>query len=304
MSVSEANQPVFTTATESIELVVQANAKDLGGFTVSRVLPAPERMTVGPFIFFDEMGPAQFPPGEGMNVRPHPHIGLATVTYLFAGTIMHRDSLGYALAIEPGAINLMTAGRGIVHSERTPPELLAAGQFLHGIQTWMALPGDREEMDPGFVHYPAESLPVHQHQGVHTTVIIGEAYGKASPVSAEAQTLYLEQRLDAGSTTTAPQTAQERGVYVVGGELQIGDRHLTQGQLAILRPGDVHLRAATDCHLMIVGGEPIGERHLKWNFVHSSAERILQAGRDWVDGKYPGIDGDSEFIPLPEDFFS
>lgn len=303
MTVPEANAPQCSSSDGSVELVVRANTKDLGGFTVSRVLPAPERMTVGPFIFFDEMGPAQFPPGEGMNVRPHPHIGLATVTYLFAGTIMHRDSLAYSLPIEPGAINLMTAGHGIVHSERTPPDLMESGQFLHGIQTWMALPESEQDIEPAFEHYPADALPSHEADGVRTTVIIGEAYGMTSPVSVHAKTLYLEQQLAAGSQSMLPDTAEERGIYVVGGELTLDGHTLRQGELAVISRGESQFAAALDSHVMIIGGEPIGRRHLQWNFVHSSADRMRQAGRDWIDGKFPGISGDPEFIPLPEDFF-
>jgi hypothetical protein len=303
MTVTADNGAPSAPAGGCVELVVRAIPKDLGGFTVSRVLPARERMTVGPFIFFDEMGPAQFPPGEGMNVRPHPHIGLATVTYLFAGTIVHRDSLGYVLPIEPGAVNLMTAGRGIVHSERTPPELLEAGQFLHGIQTWMALPETLQDIEPEFTHYPADDLPVHADDGVRTTVIIGEAYGLASPVSVYPRTVYLEQRFDAGCISVLPDIAEERGIYVVSGELRVDDRKLTAGELAIVRPGEASVEALAASHVMVIGGEPIGARHLKWNFVHSSASRIAQAGQDWIDGRFTGIAGDSEFIPLPEDFF-
>lgn len=303
MSVFEANVPECASPAGRIELVIRANPKDLGGFTVSRALPAPERMTVGPFIFFDEMGPAQFPPGEGINVRPHPHIGLATVTFMFAGTIMHRDSLGYALPIEPGAVNLMTAGRGIVHSERTPPELMESGQYMHGLQTWMALPMDEQEIEPEFVHYPADSLPIHEENGVRSTVIIGEAFGLESPVSVRAKTLYVEQRLPAGSTTTLPDTAEERGIYVVNGELSVSEQTLLPGHLAVVSAGNISGTATTDTHIVIIGGEAVGERHLLWNFVHSSAERMADAGRDWIDGKFPVIDGDPEFIPLPEDFF-
>ena len=304
MTRHEANAPNHTSPGSNVELVVRAKAKDLGGFTVRRVLPAPEHMTVGPFIFFDEMGPANFPAGEGMNVRPHPHIGLSTVTYLFAGTIMHRDSLGYSMPIEPGAINLMTAGRGIVHSERTPPELMRSGQFLHGIQTWMALPESQQEIDPAFEHVPADELPKHEAGGVRSTVIIGAAFGLTSPVSVHAKTLYVEQHLPAGSQSMLPDTAEERGIYVVSGRLLVDGQTIEPGELAVISPGPVQLAATEDSHAMIVGGEPIGQRSLKWNFVHASAERIQQAGQDWVDGNFAGIAGDPEFIPLPEDFFS
>jgi len=303
MSAFDANAPRCEDASTSIELTVSAKAKDLGGFTVRRVLPSPQRMSVGPFIFFDEMGPAQFPPGQGMTVRPHPHIGLATVTFLFAGTIMHRDSLDFEQPIEPGAINLMTAGRGIVHSERTPPELLESGQFLHGIQTWMALPDGLQEIDPAFVHYPADTLPVNESAGVRSTVIIGEAYELRSPVSVHARTLYVEQQYAQDSEALVPETAEERGIYVVAGRLSVDGVELERGTLAILRPGVVRVTAIERSHAMIVGGEPIGERHLRWNFVHTSDARIDAAGTDWLEGRFTSVRGDPEFIPLPEDFF-
>jgi len=303
MSAFDANAPQCDDSSTSIELTVSAKAKDLGGFTVRRVLPSPQRMSVGPFIFFDEMGPAQFSPGQGMTVRPHPHIGLATVTFLFAGTIMHRDSLGFEQPIEPGAINLMTAGRGIVHSERTPPELLESGQFLHGIQTWMALPAELQEIDPAFVHYPADSLPVNESAGVRSTVIIGEAYGLRSPVGVHARTLYIEQQYAQGGEALVPETAEERGIYVVAGRLSVDGVELEPGTLAILRAGTVRVAAIERSHAMIVGGEPIGERHLRWNFVHTSKARIDAAGTDWLEGRFTSVRGDPEFIPLPEDFF-
>ncbi len=303
MSRLEATAPQCSASTGNVELVISGKAKDLGGFTVRRVLPSPQRMTVGPFIFFDEMGPAQFPPGEGMTVRPHPHIGLATVTYLFAGKIMHRDSLAYEQPIEPGAINLMTAGRGIVHSERTPPELLAAGQFLHGIQTWMALPEALQEIEPAFVHYAADSLPVHDSGGVRSTVIIGESFGRRSPVEVHAQTLYVEQRFTANSETILADDAAERGIYVVEGTLRIDDCMVDAGSLAVLRPGPVRLAADQPCHVMVVGGEPTSKRHVRWNFVHTSNERIDAAARHWREGGFERVPGDDEFIPLPEGFF-
>ena len=304
MSLLEAIDPKCASSSGDIELTVSAKAKDLGGFTVRRVLPSPQRMTVGPFIFFDEMGPARFPPGEGMTVRPHPHIGLATVTYLFAGKIMHRDSLGFEQPIEPGAINLMTAGRGIVHSERTPPELLASGQFLHGIQTWMALPEELQEIDPAFVHYAADALPVHEAAGVRSTLIIGDAFGLRSPVAVHASTLYLEQHYGPGSEAALPHTAQERAVYVVSGKLIIDEHAIEAGTLAVLKPGSIRIRADEQSHAMVVGGEPIGSRQVRWNFVHTSEERIEAAAKHWATGGFERISGDDEFIPLPEDFFA
>lgn len=299
MSRLEALEPVCTASSGGVELVIAPRTRDLGGFEVRRVLPASERRTVGPFIFFDEMGPARFPPGQGINVRPHPHIGLATVTFLFAGEILHRDSLGYVQPIRPGAINLMTAGRGIVHSERTAPELERAGQGLHGIQTWMALPDGAEEIDPAFVHYPAERLPTLAADGVSTTVIIGAAYGAVSPVAVHAETLYAEQRYGAGASAALP-AADERAVYVVSGRVSVGDCTLDAGTMGVIEPGPARVEAAAASHLMIVGGAPIGRRHIWWNFVHSSAERIEQAKRDWRDGAFGKVPDDDEFIPLPE----
>lgn len=303
MTIFEANTPRCAVSGGSVELLVSAREKDLGGFAVRRVLPASEQTTVGPFIFFDEMGPARFPPGEGMNVRPHPHIGLATVTYLFAGTIMHRDSLAYAQPIEPGAVNLMTAGRGIVHSERTPAPLLESGQFLHGIQTWMVLPDEEQEIAPAFVHYPAGSLPRHEEDGVTSTLIIGRAFALHSPVKVLLSTLYVEQQYAPDSRCRLPETVEQRAVYVVSGSLQIDGTRITPGTLAVLGPGRAVARAQEPCHAMVIGGEPVSARHVKWNFVHSSRHRIEDAARDWVDGRFPRVPDDDEFIPLPEDFF-
>lgn len=304
MTILAANEPRCSESGGSVELVVTAKAKDLGGFMVRRVLPAPERRTVGPFIFFDEMGPAQFPPGEGMNVRPHPHIGLATVTFLFSGKIMHRDSLACEQPIEPGAVNLMTAGSGIVHSERTPPELLASGQFLHGIQTWMVLPDEEQEIEPAFAHFPADVLPRHDDDGVRSTVIIGEAFGLRSPVGVRLDTLYVEQHYHAGAVCRLPETAEQRGVYVVSGSLEIDGSRIEAGTLAVVGPGHVTARAGEPTHAMVLGGEPVSARHVKWNFVHSSKQRIDAAGRDWIAGRFATVPNDPEFIPLPDDFFA
>jgi redox-sensitive bicupin YhaK (pirin superfamily) len=292
--------PVCNETNPDVALIIEPNAKDLGGFEVRRALPAQERKTIGPFIFFDEMGPADFPPGRGINVRPHPHIGLATVTYLFEGEILHRDSLGFVQPIQPGAINLMTAGRGIVHSERTDPELEQSGQRLHGIQTWMALPEDKQEIEPAFEHLPASDLPRDSNNGVNTTVIIGEAYGMRSPVRVHAPTLYVEQQLAGGASATLPDTVAERGVYIVSGRLRIGACELAAHRMAVVEPGPVRIEASEDCRVMIVGGEPIGERHIWWNFVHSSKARIEAAKQRWADGGFAMVPGDDEFIPLPD----
>ena len=300
MSDQTANQPVCTGATGDIELVIESDQKDLGGFCVRRVLPSARRRLVGPFIFFDHMGPAEFPPGEGIAVRPHPHIGLSTVTYLFEGEIMHRDSLGFVQPIRPGAVNLMTAGRGIVHSERAGDDLDTTS-YLHGIQSWMALPLEDEERDPDFVHYPAETLPRLEVEGVSITVIIGEAYGKISPVTAYAPTLYLECRMPAGSRLTLPEQYDELGFYVVGGSVSAGEQPVEPGAMAVAGNGcGVTLDAAEDSHVMVVGGASLGKRHIWWNFVASSRERIERAKADWRQGNFEPVPGESEFIPLPD----
>lgn len=300
MSRQEAHEPTCTACGGVVELLIEGRSKDLGGFSVRRVLPSPMRKTVGPFIFFDEMGPADFSPGHGINVRPHPHIGLSTVTYLFEGQILHRDSLGYVQPIQPGEINLMTAGRGIVHSERTPERLERDGQLLHGIQTWMALPENDQEIDPAFAHYPKDSLPVITRDGVVTTVIIGSAHGEQSPVATHAETLYLEQRLEGGASSTLPADIAERAVFVVDGEITVRGEVLSAGTMAVLQRGDAVLAANQPSRVMVIGGEAIGPRHIWWNFVHSSRERIERAKRDWVDGAFDRVPEDDDFIPLPD----
>jgi len=299
MSRTEAHEPACTARDGMVELLIEGRSKDLGGFCVRRVLPSPMRKTVGPLIFFDEMGPADFPPGNGINVRPHPHIGLATVTYLFDGAMLHRDNLGYVQQIQPGAVNLMTAGRGIVHSERTPARLERDGQRLHGIQTWMALPAAKQEIDPAFNHYPMDEIPVVNVDGATTTVIIGKAYGERSPVVTHSDTLYLEQTFEAGVVSPLPDHTAERGVYVVTGEVAVNDEALSPGTMAVLKPGRAVLKAARPSRVMIIGGEPVGSRQIWWNFVHTSQERIDRAKDDWINGRFDRVPGDDEFIPLP-----
>ncbi len=301
MSYQTASEPECRNAAGCIELIVEPKAKDLGGFTVRRVLPARERQMVGPFIFFDHMGPAEFPPGKGISVRPHPHIGLATVTYLFEGEILHRDNLGYVQPIRPGAVNLMTAGKGIVHSERAGSDLDVTSR-LHGIQSWMALPEDKQEIDPAFVHYPAGDLPALERDGVAVRVIIGEAFGHESPVAVQAPMLYLECRLSRGSSMTLPDTYVERAAYVVDGKVGAGGETLGPGLLGVVRSGsEARLTAVEDSHVMVIGGAHLGRRHIWWNFVSTSKERIRAAGEDWREGRFATIPGDDEeFIPLPE----
>jgi redox-sensitive bicupin YhaK (pirin superfamily) len=283
-----------------VELTIQPRVRSLGEFDVRRVLPAAKRRMVGPFVFLDHMGPAIFPPGHGIAVRPHPHIGLATITYLFEGEIMHRDSLGYRQLIQAGAVNLMTAGRGIVHSERASDDLQLTSR-LHGIQSWIALPLELEEMEPTFLHYPATSLPERVIDGCSVRVIMGSAYGLQSPVLTYSPTLYLEATLPAGGTLVLLDEADERAVYVVAGSVAIGADVYGEGTLAVLRQGaTAPLRAEEQTRVIVVGGAQLGPRHIWWNFVSSSEARIERAKRDWADMRMGTVAGDDEFIPLPE----
>jgi redox-sensitive bicupin YhaK (pirin superfamily) len=283
---------------EAVELTIDPRVRSLGEFDVRRILPAAKRRMVGPFVFLDHMGPADFSPGQGMAVRPHPHIGLATITYLFAGEIMHRDSLGYRQLIEAGAVNLMTAGRGIVHSERAPGS--SAASHLHGIQSWVALPLELEEMEPTFVHYPASSLPERSIDGCTVRVIVGSAYGLSSPVLTYSPTLYFAAALPEGSALAVLDEAAERAVYIVSGRVAIEGRTYGEGTLAVLRAGTtVPLHAETDARAIVVGGASIGPRHIWWNFVSSSEARIERAKRDWLEMRMGTVPGDDEFIPLP-----
>ncbi|AHE98814.1 pirin [Thioalkalivibrio paradoxus ARh 1] len=286
---------------EAVEMLLQAREKDLGGFSVRRLLPTAKRTMVGPWIFFDHMGPADFPPGQGITVRPHPHINLATVTYLFEGEILHRDSLGSVQPIVPGDINLMVAGRGIVHSERERPEVTATAHRLHGLQLWLALPEADEEIEPAFHHYPSSDIPMCTVDGVPLRVMMGSAYGVTSPVRTFADTLYVEARLKAGQCLTLPKTS-ERALYVVSGALRLGRRILPEHSMAVLYPAwSVVVEADTDARIALIGGESVGERFIDWNFVSSRKERIEQARADWRAGLYPLVPGDEEeFIPLPD----
>jgi redox-sensitive bicupin YhaK (pirin superfamily) len=283
-----------------IELTIQPRVRSLGEFDVRRVLPSARRRMVGPFVFLDHMGPAVFPPGQGIAVRPHPHIGLATITYLFEGEILHRDSLGYRQLIQAGAVNLMTAGHGIVHSERASDDLAVTSR-LHGIQSWIALPLELEEIEPTFLHYPATTLPERWIDGCRVRVIMGNAYGLQSPVLTYSPTLYLEATLPAGGELVLLDEAKERAVYVVAGSVAIGADVYAEGTLAVLREGaTAPLKAATETRVIVVGGSPIGPRHIWWNFVSSSEARIERAKRDWADMRMGSVPGDDEFIPLPE----
>ena len=256
---------------------------------------------VGPFIFFDHLGPTQFAPGFGIDVRPHPHIALATVTYLFAGSLEHRDSLGNVQEIRPGDVNWMSAGCGIAHSERTPRAARAAGELVHGIQTWVALPDGQEDGDPSFVHYPAAFLPSRVADGVVLTVIAGEAFGMRSPVATLWPTLYVHAQIASGAPLQVPPDHPERAVYVVQGEIDAGEKRLMAGQLALLEPGkSAALRAMGDSRIMLLGGDRFPTpRHIWWNFVASSQERIDRAKERWRRGQFPAVPGETEFIPLP-----
>lgn len=283
-----------------IELVIEPKLADLGEFSVRRALPASQRRKVGPFVFFDHMGPAEFPPGKGIAVRPHPHIGIATITYLFEGQIMHRDSLGVTQPIHPGAVNLMVAGRGIVHSERAGDDLDETSR-LHGIQSWIALPEQDEECEPDFVHYPAADLPAIELPGARVTVIIGEAFGQRSPVRTYSRTLYLDCRLEAGAELLLPDAEQELALYVVEGGVDIEGDHYVAGAMAVARQGAaVRLGAGEASRVMVIGGDTLSQRHMYWNFVHSSSERIDRAREDWREGRFETVPGDDEFIPLPD----
>ena len=276
---------------------------DLGGFKVHRTLPARERTMVGPFLFFDQMGPAALPPGEGVDVRPHPHINLATVTWLFEGAFDHRDSLGTWQTIHPGAVNLMTAGHGIAHSERSPADVRPNGPKLSGIQTWLALPEADEEMDPAFEHVAAGDLPVVETPGARATVIMGELWGARAPTTTYAQTIYADVILDAGGSVPIDAAADERALYLAMGEAELDGVPLEPQRLYVLRPGiRATLRSAAGGRVMLAGGEAFATpRHVWWNFVSSRRERIQQAKADWRAGKFPEIPGDSaEHIPLPE----
>jgi redox-sensitive bicupin YhaK (pirin superfamily) len=290
-------------ACEAIEHVIIPRARDIGGFEVRRALPSARRQMVGPFIFWDQMGPAEFLLGAGMDVRPHPHIGLATVTYLFDGEIIHRDSLGTHIPIRPGAMNLMSAGKGIVHSERTAPELRAQGTRMFGIQAWVALPRACEETAPAFTHYAADDLPVIAGDGATVRLIGGEGWGRTSPVTTPMAMIYADAELRAGAALPFDATYEERGVYTVAGEVEIAGDRFGAGQLLVFRPGDrITIRAVSDARLMLLGGDPMdGPRHIWWNFVSSRKERIEQAKAEWKAGRFDSVPGDdAEFIPLPE----
>lgn len=285
----------------AVEFVLAPKDKDLGGFQVRRALPSRERRMVGPWVFFDHMGPAEFAPGPGIDVRPHPHIGIATVTYLFEGEILHRDSVGSYQAIRPGDINLMVAGSGIVHSERERPEMVKQQRRLDGLQLWMALPEQHEETDPAFYHYSGADIPQTVVDGVPVRVMMGSAYEVTSPVKLFCETLYLEADLKKGQSLTLPQVA-ERALYTVQGAVKISHTLVPEHSMAFIKAGElVSIVAEEDSRIALIGGEASSPRHMEWNFVSSDKARIEQAKIDWKEGRFDKVVGDEdEFIPLPE----
>ncbi len=287
---------------ETIIRLIDPRSRDLGGFEVRRILPIAKQRMVGPFVFYDHLGPAVFQAGKGIDVRPHPHIGLATVTYLFEGELMHRDSLGFAQQIRPGDVNWMTAGRGIVHSERTGPEERAKDSLLHGIQSWVALPRPKEEAEPAFRHHPAESLPEITRDGVTLRLIAGAAYGARAPADVFSEMFYLDAVMAAGAAVHLPEDFAERAAYVVEGAAQVEGEDFEAGRMIVFEAGaDAQLTAKAAARVMLLGGAAMdGARHIWWNFVSSAPERIEQAKADWQAGRFPEVPGETEFIPLPD----
>jgi len=298
LKVAEQQCDTINSPCTAIERILTPRVADLGGFSVRRLLPTAKQRMVGPWIFFDEMGPADFPAGEGINVRPHPHIGIATVTYLFEGEILHRDSVGSYQPIRPGDINLMVAGRGIAHSERERPEVTPQDHRLHGLQLWLALPEAHEETEPAFHHYPSDDIPAIEIEGVPVRVMIGSAYGETSPVPSFSETLYLEASLKAGQSLELPE-APERAIYVASGALTAQGSELPTHSMAVFAPdSDVCVTATEDARIALIGGAPVGRRLIEWNFVSSRKERIEQARDDWRAGRFTKVVGDEEeYIP-------
>jgi len=296
MTLQSNNQPV--------EQVVLPAIRDLGDFSVRRALPSAQRRMVGPFVFLDSFGPVVFRSGDGVDTRPHPHIGLATLTYLLEGSLVHRDSEGYVQEIKPGEVNLMTAGRGIVHSERTGPQARAAGGTMFGFQTWLALPLDLEESDPGFQHVEAAALPQDEAEGISLRLLAGTLHGRRAPTRIFSDTLYADLALTDGARFQIEAGHIERAIYVVEGAIEVAGQtgRFGKDQLVVLKPGaEVIVKAIGGARMILLGGEPLeGKRHIFWNFVSSSRERIDQAADDWRNRRFPGVPGETEFIPLPD----
>ena len=305
MSWTAANDPRCDTrvSAQAIEMVIEPRKRDVEGLPVRRILPVAKKRMVGPFAFFDHMGPVDFAPGRGIDIRPHPHINLATVTYLFEGEIVHRDSVGSHQAIRPGEINWMTAGSGIAHSERTGPALRASGSRLHGIQLWVSLPKEHEETAPSFDHYARELLPCVDHGDARITVLAGSAFGLHSPVRAYSDLFYADAEIDDGAVFEVPSEHEERAAYVLEGTVTSGDRRFEGPVMLVFESGEeARLRATSDARLLLLGGAPLdGPRHIWWNFVSSSRERIDRAKHDWKEGRFAKVVGDEEeLVPLPQ----
>lgn len=305
MSYMSAKDPNCETQTcpADLNMVIIPRAVDLGGVNVRRALPSTKKCMVGPFIFWDQAGPDELMSGTGIDVRPHPHIGLSTLTYLFEGRFEHRDSLGNHQIIMPGDINLMTAGQGIAHSERTPQADRVGHHKFFGIQCWLALPKNREEMQPDFAHYESQSMPVINEQGFKATVVAGTYQGLKSPVKTVSETLFIDCKLNKGTKISIPAEVEERAVYILTGQVVVDNITYPQGRMLLLKSGhDVDLIASDECHIILLGGSVLdGERHVWWNFVSSNKDRIEQAKSDWIEGRFAKIPGDDkEFIPLPE----
>jgi hypothetical protein len=285
-----------------IEMVIESHKKDLGGFEVGRVLPFAKKRMVGPFVFLDHIGPAQFASGQGIDVRPHPHIGLSTVTYLFDGQIFHQDSLGFEQPIRPGEVNWMTAGRGIVHSERTELPLRQSGQSMHGMQAWVALPVENEEDDPGFFHHGPEDLPTYESGGLWGRLIAGSAYGAQAKVKTHSPMFYVHWEMQPGVTGGLPAEHRERAAFVARGTIEVDGREFSGGEMIVFTEGsDPKITAKTQATVMLLGGEPLGHRFIWWNLVSHSMDRIEQAKADWKAGRMPLPPHDNqEFIPLPD----
>lgn len=287
---------------ENVEMVLLPRTSDLGGFEVQRALPSAQRRLVGPFIFWDQMGPGEFLTGQGVDVRPHPHIGLSTLTYLFDGSIMHRDSLGSQQLITPGDVNLMTAGSGIVHSERTSEDVRQNPHRLFGIQCWLALPGNKQEIDPAFIHHTKNELPFLEHDGARIRLVAGEMEGSRSLVQTASDTLFADVVLAPQGRVRVPTAVEERAIYITEGEIEVSGITYPAGQMLVLKPGaEVVIRALSATRLILLGGETMdGNRYIWWNFVSNSKERLEQAKADWKNGKFARVPGETEFIPLPE----
>lgn len=295
-------RPESGSTTSGLAACLQARTHDIGALTVGRVLPAPALRMVGPFIFFDHIGPARLAPGQGLDVRPHPHIGLATVTYLYEGEIVHRDSLGSHQPIRPGDVNWMTAGRGIVHSERSSAEARAESSAVHGLQLWVALPAAYEQTDPQFHHHPAASVPATEIGQTQVRVLAGTLYGQRSPVRTYSPLFYADVALPPDGALALTDAYPERAAYVIEGQLESCGERVGPGRMLVFTPGaSITLRSERGARIALIGGEPLGERYLEWNFVSSSRARIEQAKRQWREGRFPTVPGDErEFIPLPE----